>query len=372
MNRHIISTIVVLILAVGGVYFFLRSDNNEDIVPPSPEPSSPLPVSASVRRMHIQEIAEASRAFDFSFEIPAGWQAEAIKEIEAINIYDPKGEGVNNLEKSQIFIRYFRASGFLTLSTVSILSREEKTVIGRPAVDYMIEKKSGAADFPHQPAWRNRRPRVLDIRASDNNPSVFYVFGKRPELADEKFEEFLDSIKLGGEPAAIFYPIKNFPEGITKKPFGIFITPKNSPIQPERFSGFHTGVDVEIEPFDLSQGIPIYSIAAGRVLKSTRAAGYGGVLAIEHRVAGERVVGIYGHLDPASLVPLNHRVQDGERIGILGEANTSKTDFNRKHLHFGLYKGKGVALLGYVDDKDKLKQWIDPVDFLRQYTVVRP
>ena len=32
---------------------------------------------------------------------------------------------------------------------------------------------------------------------------------------------------------------------ITKKPFGIFITTQNSPVQPERFSGYHTGVDVE-------------------------------------------------------------------------------------------------------------------------------
>lgn len=367
-------SIIILILVIGGIYSWSRTDDNKAdkmVSPPSPEFSS-QPLASSAKRLHTREIKGSAQAFDFSFETPAQWQAEAIKEIEAINIYDPDDEGLSNLERSQVFIRYFRASDFLTLSTVSILSREKKTVIGRPAVDYMIEKKSGAADFPHQPAWRNRRHRVLDIRASDNNPSVFYVFAKRPELADEKFEEFLDSIKLGGEPTALFYPIKNFPEGITKKPFGIFITPENSPIQPERFSGFHTGADVEIDSADLSRDIPIYSIAAGRVLKSTRAAGYGGVLAIEHWIAGERVVGIYGHLDPASLAPLNREVQAGDRIGILGEANTSKTDFNRKHLHFGLYKGENVELLGYVESKNDLKQWVDPVDFLRHYTVVRP
>lgn len=364
--------IVILILAAGGIYLLNRPDQSQIISPPSPELSSPPSASPSPSRLHTREITGSTRAFDFSFEIPTEWQAEAIKAIEAINIYDPHSEGASTLEKSQILIRYFRASDFLTLSTVSIFSREKKTVIGRPAVDYLIEKKSAAADFPHQPAWRNRRHRVLDIRASDSNPSVFYVFGKRPELTDEEFEKFLNSIKLGGKQAALFYPIKNFPEGIIKKPFGIFITPQTSPVQPERFSGYHTGADVEADTADHRAEIPIYSIADGRVLESTRAAGYGGVLAIEHRIGGERVIGIYGHLDPVGLASLNRAVRAGERIGFLGKADTPETDFNRKHLHFGLYTGKGAVLLGYVDRKEELKEWIDPVDFLRQYTVARP
>lgn len=43
-------------------------------------------------------------------------------------------------------------------------------------------------------------------------------------------------------------PLTDAAARITKKPFGIFITPQNSPVQPERFSGFHTGTDFEILP----------------------------------------------------------------------------------------------------------------------------
>lgn len=371
----IILALVILILAAGGIYLLNRPDGSEIISPPSPELFSPefsSPPPSPTRRIHTREIAGSARAFNFSFEIPAEWRVEAVEKIEAINIYDPRSEGASNLEKSQIFIRYFQASDFLTLSSVSVLSRESKTIIGRPAVDYLIEKKGDVADFSRQPSWRNRRHRVFDIRASDKNPSVFYVFGKRPELADEDFEKFLNSIKLGGEQTALFYPIKNFPEGITKKPFGIFITPQTSPVQPERFSGFHTGADVEVDPAYYSGDVPIHSIAAGRILQSTRAAGYGGVLVILHRIGGERVVGVYGHLDPAGLAPVNQEVQAGEQIGILGDADTPETDFERKHLHLGLYKGEGIVLSGYVQNKDELEQWFDPVAFLGQYTVVRP
>src|SRR4030067_1140465 len=48
------------------------------------------------------------------------------------------------------------------------------------------------------------------------------------------------NIKLDFQP-----PINRADERVTKKPFGIFITPQNSPIQPEKFSGFHTGADFE-------------------------------------------------------------------------------------------------------------------------------
>src|SRR5438105_4096773 len=40
-------------------------------------------------------------------------------------------------------------------------------------------------------------------------------------------------------------PIGNSLSRVTKKPFGIYITPQNSPVQPEKFKGYHTGVDFE-------------------------------------------------------------------------------------------------------------------------------
>src|SRR3989344_7022766 len=45
----------------------------------------------------------------------------------------------------------------------------------------------------------------------------------------------------------IIEPIAEFSQRITKKPFGIYITPETSPVHPDKFDGFHTGVDIEYE-----------------------------------------------------------------------------------------------------------------------------
>ncbi|KKQ38871.1 MAG: Exopolysaccharide biosynthesis protein, sugar transferase domain protein [Candidatus Moranbacteria bacterium GW2011_GWC2_37_73] len=40
-------------------------------------------------------------------------------------------------------------------------------------------------------------------------------------------------------------PLDNALSRITKKPFGIYVNPKNSPVNPERFTGYHSAVDLE-------------------------------------------------------------------------------------------------------------------------------
>ncbi|NTU99252.1 hypothetical protein HGA64_04600 [Candidatus Falkowbacteria bacterium] len=40
-------------------------------------------------------------------------------------------------------------------------------------------------------------------------------------------------------------PISDALSRVTKKPFGIKVSPKNSSVSPERFTGYHTGVDFE-------------------------------------------------------------------------------------------------------------------------------
>ncbi|PIS40806.1 MAG: hypothetical protein COT26_01390 [Candidatus Kerfeldbacteria bacterium CG08_land_8_20_14_0_20_43_14] len=64
----------------------------------------------------------------------------------------------------------------------------------------------------------------------------------------------------------LFPPISNALSRITKKPFGIYITPQNSPVQPERFTGYHTGVDFETLPSEANINVPIYAAANGEVL----------------------------------------------------------------------------------------------------------
>lgn len=329
----------------------------------SPPAASPLPAYKAIAA---RRVPGAAAAFAFTASIPPSWEIEAVPHIEALNIYDPAATGEGTLEKSQIFIRFFRANTFLTLSTVTVLERTPETVNGRPAVTYVIEKKPGIPDFPGQPSWRNRRHRVTDVRVTDQNPSVFYVFAKRPDLPDSIFTEFLASLAGDGftETAALYYPIANFTRGITKKPFGIFVSPGNSPVSPERFTGFHTGVDVEAEP-----GIEtVVAIADGRVVLARNASGYGGVVAIRHTIRGEHVLAVYGHLDPTALPAVGAAVRAGSSIGALGKAFSAETDFERGHLHFGIYRGEDTNIQGYVPTKEALERWNDPAALLKDAT----
>lgn len=157
---------------------------------------------------------------------------------------------------------------------------------------------------------------------------------------------------------SVVAPIKEFNSRITKKPFGIFITPETSPIQPERFKGYHTGVDVEYD--DVEREVEIFAIADGVVEYSGRVNGYGGLLAIRHLVDGKEYLAIYGHLDSASLVAKDDNVARGQQIGILGKNFSIETDGERKHLHFALYIGSGLNLKGYVNTEEELLSWVDP------------
>ena len=150
------------------------------------------------------------------------------------------------------------------------------------------------------------------------------------------------------------YPIAQFTERITKKPFGIFITPKNSPAQPERFTGYHTGVDVEYE--DLAGDVPVYATCDGEIVLHRRVSGYGGTVVLK---CIDNYI-LYGHLKVDSIIKKT-TVSKGELIAILGRSKTKETDFERKHLHYGIHKNT-LDLRGYVQIQSELKDWIDPIE----------
>lgn len=164
------------------------------------------------------------------------------------------------------------------------------------------------------------------------------------------------------EPEAAFAPpIAEMEERVTKKPFGVFITPETSPVQPERFRGYHTGIDVEYG--DVADDVPVSAIADGTVLTNRTASGYGGVVVIRHAIGNETLLALYGHLDPQTLPPQGKVVARGESIGLLGERGTSETDGERKHLHFAILKDGAVDLRGYVQNQEELTRWENPLTF---------
>lgn len=391
MKLKILIPIIVIsgIILLWGGYFFVQDkgvesvENNDEVAIDHDGSAVNEDLAQEIRPQDIADaelvatrilqttnIEGVDPAFEFTMEIEPGWEAEYIPESKAINIYDPDAEGETRLDKSQIFVKYFTASSFLTLTTVTIHAQEELEIADRPAVRYDIEKRLNVPDFSGQPSWRNERHFVTDIRSTDSSPTTFYVFGQNPTLSDERFNSLLESFNLGGElkseEAAVIYPLREFTQRVTLKPFGLFVSPTNSPVSPERFSGYHTGIDAEAFETEENAEVPVFAIADGRIIEKQEVPGYGGVVIIEHIVDGEVYSALYGHLDIGSIEknegdPINK----GEAFAFLGEGFTGETDGERKHLHFSIRTGTDTTLSGYVSSKSELSEWINPEEFFR-------
>ncbi len=310
---------------------------------------------------HTFDLSVINKAFRFSLAVPNGWQAEYVSATQAINLYDPRSNGLDNLEKSQVFIRQFTANDFLTLSTVKIYSSEQTIVGDHPAVRYEIEKKPEVPVFAGQPYWRSQRHRLVDIRFAETNPSIFYVIAYSPELAGEIFEDIIDSIVFDNDRLAWHQPLARASERVTKKPFARLISSVDSPVQPERFSGYHTGVDYEVFPEEKNQMIEVMAVCSGPLIQKNQSNGYGGVAVQSCQTDDQIVSVVYGHL---ALDSIKHQVGDyliGEQIiGRLGYDMSEETDYERQHFHLGIHKGSAIDVRGYVSKKNELNAWINP------------
>lgn len=165
--------------------------------------------------------------------------------------------------------------------------------------------------------------------------------------------------------ADIVAPLDRAAERVTKKPFGVLIDRATSPVQPERFSGYHTGTDFEAFPEEAALAVPVSAICGGEVLAKRTASGYGGVFVTSCVIETEPVTVVYGHLALSSIGPeVGERIEAGATIGLLGEGGTSDTDLERKHLHLGIHRGPAIDIRGYVARESDLSSWLDPCLFL--------
>lgn len=145
----------------------------------------------------------------------------------------------------------------------------------------------------------------------------------------------------------------------------------------DRFSGYHTGEDMEVPPEDLGPGavqlVPIYAIADGIVTYHQWTSGYGGIMVLSHNIDGEVISSLYGHLDLASsTLAVGQSVTKGQSLANLGADASEQTDGERQHLHFGLWQGTEVKLAGYVSSASQLAGWINPHDFFLEHGLVDP
>ncbi|OGY93011.1 MAG: hypothetical protein A3H70_05580 [Candidatus Komeilibacteria bacterium RIFCSPLOWO2_02_FULL_48_11] len=70
-------------------------------------------------------------------------------------------------------------------------------------------------------------------------------------------------------------PLARANERVTKKPFGLYVTLKNSPVLPERFTGYHTGADFEIFADEKNKPVQVTAVCAGKLIAKQRVTGYG-------------------------------------------------------------------------------------------------
>lgn len=182
----------------------------------------------------------------------------------------------------------------------------------------------------------------------------------------EKVKNIVESQVLPQEelpdppPPAFQPPLDRAGERITKKKFGQYITPQNSPVKPEKFRGYHTGTDFEIFPEELSLDVSVKAVCDGKIALKKTAAGYGGVLVQTCELDGGPATVVYGHLKLASIEKkAGDDLLKGEEIGILGKAYSAETNGERKHLHLSIHRGASIDIRGYVQKESELSGWVD-------------
>lgn len=180
----------------------------------------------------------------------------------------------------------------------------------------------------------------------------------------------VDPVSAAFEPApevapVLGAPIDNAGARVTKKPFGLLLVAGHSPVENDRFSGYHVGVDFETFAEEQEIDVPVYAVCDGPLLFKTWANGYGGVAVQSCRLGDEDVQITYGHLRLDSVVlEAGEAVARGAKIAVLGTGRTEETDGVRKHLHLGVHKGSATDLRGYVQDQELVSNWLDVLPYL--------
>ena len=137
-------------------------------------------------------------------------------------------------------------------------------------------------------------------------------------------------------------------------------------MQPEKFSGYHTGTDFETFPEEADVVVPVQAICDGKLIMAKTASGYGGVVAQSCEYNNQPITIVYGHI---ALTSLTKKVGDtiiaGDHLADLGQGFSQETDGERKHLHLGIHKGSEINTRGYVQTQTELDNWLNYTDYTK-------
>ena len=203
------------------------------------------------------------------------------------------------------------------------------------------------------------------IKESTENEFAEKVVEEEESVVSPGPRKVVEEVEETENKPLLISPLNNPNERIRLKKHGDYITPENSPVSPERFQGYHAGVDMEVFPEELGSAVEVKAACGGSVIEKKWVNGYGGVLVMACELEGEAVTMLYGHLNISSTkFNKGDNVRAGEVIGNLGAENSRETDKERKHLHFSIHKGKEIELRGYVKTEPELEAWLDPCDYI--------
>lgn len=181
--------------------------------------------------------------------------------------------------------------------------------------------------------------------------------------------------------ASWFYPMDQIDKRQTVKGFGQYIDNDNnfykgkeSLFPYNRFYGFHTGVDLEALPSEQKDEIkvPVFAVSNGTIVYIGNLEGYGGVILekfdSENLSAGRQdLTALYGHVKTNTAYKVGDHINARDILTYLGNAFSNETSLERKHLHFGIYKGSDLYFHGHEQTLEQLNQrWIDPLKFLKE------
>lgn len=179
---------------------------------------------------------------------------------------------------------------------------------------------------------------------------------KWPDFMERTAAFFHDHLAQGDAAEDFLLPLSA--ERVTKKPFGLKVDPKNSPVSPEKFTGYHTGTDFETTDADPAD-VAVRAACTGEILYKGTVSGYGGVVVTSCMHQGQNVTALYGHLRLSSVsLGVGDELSAGTSFAVLGTGYSPETDGERRHLHFSLHRGSSTELRGYVQTEDALKDWI--------------
>lgn len=159
----------------------------------------------------------------------------------------------------------------------------------------------------------------------------------------------------------IVEPMTDSLSRITLKPFGLKVSPQNSPVSPEKFTGIHVGTDFEATTDEQNINVPVKAVCDGKVLSKRTVNGYGGLLTQDCKINGEPVTVLYGHVRLSSIsATVGTMLKAGEQFAVLGTGYSAETSNERKHLHLGIVKGGGTSeIRGYVQTQAETAKFMD-------------